>query len=217
MKLKLYYTPIACSMVPYINLVEAGAEFDVHVVDVTKREQNSPEYLKLNPKHKVPTLVIDGSPLTENVAINLWIARNFPGARLLPSNPTEEFQAIAHLAWCASGIHPAVSLVGSPKRYCDVPGTEANVRMCGVKLLDEHFTLADSLLSGREWFFDHFTAVDSHFFWTFLRAIRLAPEGLDIARYPNCDAHLTRMKTRASVQRLLEFEKQALERVPVGR
>ena len=31
----------------------------------------------MNPKHKVPVLLIDGEPLTENVAIQLFIARRF--------------------------------------------------------------------------------------------------------------------------------------------
>jgi hypothetical protein len=51
----------------------------------------APEYLRLNPAHKVPALVIDGAPLTENVAIQMWGARDFPAARLLPADPMQEF------------------------------------------------------------------------------------------------------------------------------
>ena len=87
MKLQLCYSPIACSMVPYINLTEAAADFEVLPVNMGKGQHNSPEYLRINPKHKVPVLVIDGEPLTENVAINVWIARNFPEANLLPKDP----------------------------------------------------------------------------------------------------------------------------------
>ncbi|MDA1076504.1 MAG: glutathione S-transferase N-terminal domain-containing protein [Proteobacteria bacterium] len=78
MKIELYYAPIACSLVPYVTLSEAGADFDVRVVNFMKREHIGPEYLKLNPKHKVPVLVVDGEVLTENVAIVQWIARAFP-------------------------------------------------------------------------------------------------------------------------------------------
>ena len=53
-----------------LNLTEAGADFEVIPVNMGKGQQNSPDYLKLNPKHKVPVLVIDGEPLTENVVIN---------------------------------------------------------------------------------------------------------------------------------------------------
>ncbi len=211
MKLSLYYTPIACSMVPYINLTEAGAEFEVVPLDMGKGHHNRPEYLKVNPKHKVPTLVIDGEPLTENVAINFWIARNFPRARLLPSDPMQEAKAISLMAWFASGIHASLTPVGNPQRFCDLPGSEESVKQCAQKLLDEHFTIAEGLLAGREWFFDHFTAADSHFFWAFQRANRLALKYLDVSKFANCTAHLKRMERRPSVQRLLAFEKQVQE------
>jgi glutathione S-transferase len=208
MKLTLYYAPVACSMVPYINLTEAGADFSVERVNMGKGQQNSPEYLKVNPKHKVPVLLIDGEPLTENVAINTWIARTFPKAKLLPADPMKEIKAISLMAWCASAIHPALTPNNNQKRYCDMPGSEESVKQCAQKLLDEHFTIADRLLAGREWFFDHFTAVDSYFFWTFIRATRFDLKYLDLNKFKNCMAHFERMKQRASVKKLLDFEKQ---------
>jgi len=211
MTLQLYYTPVACSMVPYINLTEAGADFEVMPLNFSKGEHMSPEYLRLNPKHRVPVLVIDGEALTENVAINLWIARTFPQAKLLPIDPKQEIRAISLMAWCASGIHPALTPNALPKRFCDAPDSEESVKQCAQKLLAEHFGIADSLLAGREWFFDHYTAPDAYFFWTFLRALRFDVKYLDLSKFQNCHAHLNRMKQRASVQKLLAFEKQIQE------
>ena len=82
MQLILYYAPNACSLVPYVTLTEAGAPFEVQPLNFRKSQHMTPEYVRLNPKHKV--LVIDGAPLTENVAIQIWIARHFPAAKLLP-------------------------------------------------------------------------------------------------------------------------------------
>ena len=210
MKLTLYYAPVACSMVPYINLVEAGADFEVVPVNLGKGQQNSPDYLRVNPKHKVPVLVIDGEPLTENVAINLWIARQFPRARLLPADPLQELRAIAVLSWCASGIHPALTLNFNPKRFCDAPGSEDSTRRCAQRLTHENFAIADGLLAGREWFFDHYTAADAYFFWTFRRAYGLDQTHLSLSAYAHCQAHMARMLLRPSVQQLVAFEKQTL-------
>ena len=58
MQITLHYSPIACSLVPYVALTEAGADFEVEVVNFFKGEHMSPEYLQLNPKHKVPVLVV---------------------------------------------------------------------------------------------------------------------------------------------------------------
>ena len=76
MEILLYYAPNACSLVPYVTLTEAGATFEVRKLNLGKGQQNSADYLKLNPKHKVPLLVVDGRRLTENVAIQIWVARN---------------------------------------------------------------------------------------------------------------------------------------------
>lgn len=208
MKLALYYAPVACSMVPYINLTEAGADFEVRPVNMGKGQHNSPDYLKVNPKHKVPVLLVDGEVLTENVAINLWIARNFPQAKLLPADPMKEIKAISLMAWCASGIHPALTPNANPKRFCDLPGTEENVKACAQKLLVENFGIANGLLAGRDWFFDHYTAVDAYFFWTFRRGTQF---GMDMSAFPNCVAHQNRMMQRPSVQKLLAFEAKTME------
>ena len=76
MEVLLYYAPNACSLVPYITLTEAGANFEARPLNMSKEQQRSADYVKLNPKHKVPLLVVDGRPLSENVAIQIWIARS---------------------------------------------------------------------------------------------------------------------------------------------
>ena len=169
MKLTLAYTPVACSLVPYVLLTEAGAAFDTLDINMGKGEHLGAEYLRINPKGKVPTLIIDGVPLTENVAIQIWIARQFPDAKLLPVDPMDYVRAISVMAWCASGIHPKLTQQARPERYCDMPGTADNVRELGSHSLMELFEIADHMLAGREWFFDHFSCADAYFYWCFRR------------------------------------------------
>ena len=205
MPLTLYYAPNACSLVPYVTLTEAGAAFDVRPLNFHKSQHMAPEYLRLNPKHKVPALVIDGTPLTENVAIQTWIARNFPAAKLLPADPMQELQAISLLAWCASGIHPFLSRINSPARVCDLPAAEDSVRRLAAQHLFENYKIADDMLAEHEWFFDHFTAVDAHFFWCFRRGIQF---NVDVSQFKNCTAHFERMRQRPSVRKLLAYEQE---------
>jgi glutathione S-transferase len=208
MSLILYYAPNACSLVPYVTLTEAGAQFDVRPLDFRRGQNRSPEYLQINPKHKVPLLVIDGVLLTENVAIQLWIARNFPAARLLPTEPMQELQAISLLAWCASGIHPFLSRINSPPRVCDLPGAAESVRRLAQEQLFENYRIADDMLAGREFFFDHFTAVDAHFFWCFRRGTQF---NLDMSAFRNCQAHFARVQQRPSVQKLNAYEAEVMK------
>jgi glutathione S-transferase len=207
MNIVLYYAPNACSLVPYVSLTEANAPFEVRPLNFRKGQQNSAEYLTLNPKHKVPLLLVDGKPLTENVAINTWIARTFPQAKLMPADPWQELQAMSIMSWCASGMHPFLSRINSPAKVCDLPGAEPSVKKLATELLFESFKIADDMLKGRDWFFDHFTAADAHFFWAFRRAEQL---NVDVTGFSNAIAHAERMKTRASVQKVLAYEKTVL-------
>lgn len=210
MAVTLYYMPIACSLVPLIALNEANAAFEVEVVDFRRQAHLSPEFLRLNPKHKVPVLVIDGSPLTENVAILQWIAQAYPAAMLLPRADLDRFRAISLMAWCASGIHPHLTPNALPARYCDLPGSEESVRRCAQKLLHENYAIAEGLLNEREYFFDHFTAPDAYFFWTFRRGGQF---DVDQTAYPACRAHFDRVSERPSVQKALAFEAETLTRL----
>ncbi len=205
MKLTLYYAPMTCALVPYVTLTEAGADFDVQNVNSRSGQLRTPEFLALNPKHKVPVIVIDGEPLTENVAIQIWIARQFPKAGLLPAEPRAQIKAISLMAWFASTIHPHLTPNARPENYCDLPGSEESVKRVANKMLFEDFKIADGLLAGREWFFDYFTAPDAYFFWCFRRALSFR---LDLSQFRNCTAHFERMQLRPSVQKVLAHEKQ---------
>lgn len=207
MQLKLYYAPRTCALVPFVTLTEAGADFTVENVNSRSGQLRTPEYLRINPKHKVPVLMIDGEPLTENVAIQIWIARSFPQSRLLPVEPRAQIHAISLMAWFSSTIHPHLTPNARPENYCDLPGSADSVKRVGNNLLFEDFALADDLLAGREWFCAHFTAVDAYFFWCVRRALSFE---LDLSRFANCLAHFARMRARESVQKVEAHEKEVL-------
>ena len=204
MKLTLYFAPMTCALVPFVTLTEAGAEFEVQAVNTRKGGNRTPGFLRLNPKHKVPVLVMDGEPLTENIALQIWINRQYPKAKLLPADPAQEIKAISLMAFCASGIHPHLTPNARPENYCDLPGSEESVKRVANKLLFEDLKVIEDLLAGREWFFPHFTACDAYFFWCFKRAISFK---LDVSGFRNCMAHHERMQGRSSVQKVIAYEK----------
>ena len=158
MEIALYYAPNTCALAPYITLTEARADFEVRPLNFRKRQNFSPEYLKINPKHKVPALVVDGKILTENVAIHQWVHRTFPAAKILPTDPWDELKAVSLHAWCASGIHPYLSRINNPPKVCDAAGASDSVIKFATEALFENFQIGDDMLAGREYFFDHFTA-----------------------------------------------------------
>ncbi len=205
MKLKLYYAPIACSLVPLVTLHESGAEFEVQPISLKNGQQRSAEYMRINPKSKVPVLVIDGEALTENVAILTWLAGAFPAAKLLPTDPKNSIKALSLMAWCASGLHIPLGRLNAPARTCDAPGSEESVRRLAVEEVVRNFRIVDAMLAGKEWVFDHWTAVDAYLFWVWRR---FGLFKIEIPSFPNYAGHAERMMKRQSVQRALSFEKE---------
>ena len=208
MKIELYYAPFTCAMAPWITLTEAGADFEVKRLNFAKQEHMSPEFMKLNPKHKVPLLSVDGKLLTENAAIHLWISQNFPDAGIMPKDPWDLVQAVSLLSWCSGGIHPFLSRINNPAKVCATEGSADSVVEFARAGLAENLQVADDRLAGHDYFFDSFTAPDAHFFWCCRRTTQF---DIDLAPYKNVAAHFERMKGRDSVQKLLAFEKATLE------
>jgi len=80
----LYYSPGTASMVVHLALLEIGAPHRLEKVDFANDQQRSPEYLRLNPRGQVPTLVIDGKPYFESAALLMILAERHPEAKLAP-------------------------------------------------------------------------------------------------------------------------------------
>ena len=88
----LYYSPGSASMVVHLALLEIGAPFELEKVDFERDAQRSPEYLRINPRGQVPTLVIDGRPYFESAALLMILAERHPEAKLAPP-PGDERRA----------------------------------------------------------------------------------------------------------------------------
>ena len=82
---KLYYAPGAASMAPHAALIEIGAPHELILVDTDKGKQHDPDYLKLNPHARVPTLVEGDLVLYESAAIMLHLCERHPEAGLAPA------------------------------------------------------------------------------------------------------------------------------------
>lgn len=78
----LYYSPGSASMVVHQALLEIGAPHRLERVDLSKKDRG--DYLRLNPRGQVPTLVIDGKPCVESAALLMLLAERHPEAKLAP-------------------------------------------------------------------------------------------------------------------------------------
>ena len=200
MDITLYHSPGACSMATYISLHEAGTDFTVNIISLKKNEQSTPDYAALNPKKKVPFLVVDGKGLSENVAIQSWIAEAFPEANLSPSDSWDQKRALSYMGWFGSGIHPHLTRHFKPVKFSHHEDAHHDIKVKAKAMYMEQLELIEAELAGKTWFFDHYTVCDSYFFWINDRGLR---EGFDLSGLQHCTAHNNRMRTRESVQKVL--------------
>src|SRR5215211_863271 len=105
---KLYYAPGTCALASHITLEEAVASYTTERLDFKSNQQSSPDYLKLNPKGRVPTLVTDHGILTETPAVLAFIAQSFPKAKLAPLEDAFAFARVqAFNSYLCSTVHVA--------------------------------------------------------------------------------------------------------------
>ena len=91
---KLYYAPGTCALASHIALEEAGADYEAERLDFKANQQQSKEYLAINPKGRVPSLVTDRGIITETPAILAYIAQTFPKAKLAPLDDAFAFAQV---------------------------------------------------------------------------------------------------------------------------
>lgn len=210
-KLTLYFAPDSCARVPLIALEEIGSPYSLEVVAFMKGQHKSPEYLALNPKGKVPLLVVDGVPLTENVAILTWLAERFPEAGLLPESDDGFAKAglLSDLAYCASGLHPIVTRLRIPQFFCDTPDGARRVFEMAEAAMRPNFDLIDRRLAcDRWWYGDRWSIVDAYVNWVWFR---VAGTQFDGSAFPNLRRHDADMQQRAAVKRALAISTSVAE------
>lgn len=100
-KIVLYWHPMSSATPVACALAELGVPHERVKVDITTGEQRHPDYLALNPNGKVPTLTVDGAPMFEAVAIEMWLGETYGVKKgLWPAEGTpERLQAMAWSTW----------------------------------------------------------------------------------------------------------------------
>ena len=182
--LTLYLSPGSSSMAVHIALHEIGAPFESKSLSFHKKEHRQPPFLEINPAGKVPTLMVDGMPVTEVAGCLLFLAKRFPEAELLPDDVLAEAQAVSWMSFIASTLHPA--------------------RRLGEAHVTEVWSLANHKLGEREWVLDTYSIADIHLFrlyWRMVNAPHPYPKGLR-----RLEALYERMMERPAVQRTIEIE-----------
>ena len=205
---KLYYAPGTCALASHIALEEAGASYTTERLDFKSNQQTSPEYLKLNPKGRVPTLVTDHGILTETPAMLAFIAQSFPKAKLAPLEDAFAFaQVQAFNSYLCSTVHVAHAHKGRGYRWATDESSFADMKRKVPQTVGACFALIErDMLKGPWVVGEQYTVCDPYLFTL---ALWVEGDSVDLAALPKVADHRKRMSERPAVKKVLAEEKAA--------
>jgi glutathione S-transferase len=202
MIVKLYYTPNTIALAPHIALIEAGIDFEAVRIDFSAGQQRSPDYLKLNPKGRVPMLVTERGILTETPAILSFIAHVKPAAQLAPVDDPFAFAQIQSFnSYLCSTVHVAHAHSIRGYRWADDEAAIMAMRRKVPQAMIDCFDVIETRMFTGPWVTGNAFTISDPYLFTITRWLEL--DGVDVGRFPKVSEHLERMNGRLSVQKAM--------------
>ncbi len=202
--IKLYYAAHTCSLASHIALEEAGAEYSTQRIHFKTNEQNSAEYLAVNPKGRVPAMVTEQGILTETPAMLAFIAQSFPQARLAPQDPFAFAQVQAFNSYLCSTVHVAHAHKMRGYRWATDENSFADMKRKLPQSVGAAFGLIErDLLKGPWVMGESYTVCDPYLFTL---AQWLEGDGVDLSTLPRVIDHRNRMSERPAVRKVVAEE-----------
>jgi glutathione S-transferase len=181
----------------------SGLPYEARKLDFSKNEQRSPEFLKINPKGRVPALITEHGVLTENPAILTYITQCAPEAQLAPlDDPFVFAQLQSFNSYLASTVHVAHAHRYRGYRWADLPEAIEAMRAKVPQNMRECFQLIDQELLKGPWVLGEKLSVCDLYLFTIGRW--LPGDEVDIKEFPRVADHAARLQQIPAVQRVLE-------------
>jgi glutathione S-transferase len=203
--MKLYYSPGSCALASHIALLDAGAPHEAIRVSFKDEEQKKPDYLKINPKARVPSLVTDKGILTETPAILAYIAQTHQDKKLAPLSDAFAFaQVQAFNSYLCATVHVAHAHGRRGTRWADDESAIAAMKRKVPQTMADCFALIEKTMIRGPWVMgDSYTICDPYLYtmsgW-------LKSDEVDVAKFPRVSDHFAAMNERPSVREALRVQ-----------
>jgi glutathione S-transferase len=194
--IKLYTFPLSTnSRKVRIALLEKGLEFERINVDLAKREQKNPEYLKIHPFGQVPALDDEGFIVYDSTIINEYLEDEYPYPPLMPEDSEGRARARLMEDFRDTRFNPPfVKLIYEMRK----PEAErdANILAAASGEINQCFERIEKELQGKEYLAGTFSLADIAFMANFdlLERFQIPVD----SKYSNASAWIARLKARPS-------------------
>jgi glutathione S-transferase len=206
--LTLYFAPNTCALASHFSLEHAQADYRAVRVDFAKAEQRAPDYLRVNPKGRVPALVTPRGVLTETPAILQFIAQSFPDAALAPLDDAFDLARMNSFnSYLCSTVHIAHAHRMRGARWADEPEALAAMKKKVPQTVGDCFELIETELFEGPWVLGESFSVSDYYLFNLARW--LEGDSVDPARFPQVAAHRERVSQMPTVQKVLAAQSAA--------
>jgi glutathione S-transferase len=198
--MKLYFSPLACSLAARIALYEAGLEAELVEVDPkTKKTRDGTDFRTIHALGLVPALRLDdGELLTENPAILQHLAELAPWAELAPSDPRGRSRLHQWLGFIGTELHKGLF---NPLLDRTAP---AEAKAYALEKGDARLAWLAERVEGRATLLESFSVADAYLVtvlnWSLATPVKLS-------KWPAITAYAKRVRSRPSVERAFSEEK----------
>jgi glutathione S-transferase len=202
--LTFYYAPGTCALASHLALEFSGAPYEAKRLDFKQQQQRTPEYLKINPKGRVPALVTDRGVLTETPAVLQYVAQSFPQAALAPVDDVFLLAKVNEFnSYLCSTVHVNHAHKGRGYRWVDAADNAA-IEAMKKKVPDtmaESFTLIEEQMLKGPWVLGERFSTSDLYLYTLTRW--LEGDGVAVSRFPKVADHMRRMEAKPQVQKVV--------------
>lgn len=172
----LYASPSTASLCVHWLLLDLGAPFSLRMLDFESGQQRDPDYLRLNPQGRVPTLIVDGQAVVETAAILMLLAERHPEAGLAPAPGAPERAAyLQTMVFLTNNLMPAFRNWFYAATDGDPVGAEAIAERSRVQLEAAWTQLDAQLADGRRYILGPRKSVADHLLTMLTRWSRNMP------------------------------------------
>ena len=194
-----------CALSVNIALEWVGQPFEVELMP--RGDNRKEAYLAINPRGKVPAVVLDdGTVLTEAAAILTWLVDAYPDAGLgaTSNQPLKRFKIAEALSYLTGDVHLAFGPFFGPDRYSDDETQYSALRKKSLEQVAMHMSELDEMLSDHPYMLAERSVADAYLY-VLTRWADYLPNG--IRPFPTLGSFRIRMESDAAVQRALGAQK----------
>jgi glutathione S-transferase len=163
MSLTFYYAPQSTASITILVLEELGTPCERVKLDIAKGETKKPEFLKLNPNGRVPTIVHDGSVVFESAAITIYLGEMFgEKAKLWPAAGPKRGEAMKWVVWTNVSLGEPVYRWARNTMWAPEEERNAKAAAAGSKDIAAHLAILDDALRGKDFLVGSYSLADAH-------------------------------------------------------